>query len=173
MDNKILIAYFMQKNHDLDSASKKVAEKVGNALAAKNYAYETFAITPTEEYPADEENFEMATKAEKAARHRPELTSKFSDMKDVKYIVLVAPNWWNDLPMAVYSFFDGYDFAHKKIVPVILHGGDGADAIAASMRKYLHEDWVLPAVAIANTEADTADVDKIIAELFQPSTHEY
>lgn len=33
------------------------------------------------------------------------------------------PNWWADLPMAVYSFFDEYDFSGKTIIPFNVHNG--------------------------------------------------
>ncbi|MCM1222067.1 MAG: flavodoxin [Lachnospiraceae bacterium] len=33
------------------------------------------------------------------------------------------PNWWYDMPMAMYSFFDEYDFIGKTIIPFNSHNG--------------------------------------------------
>ncbi len=173
MKNTILIAYFLQKGKTEETQCQKVVGQLGEALKAKGEEFSVFAITPTEEYPAERENFEIVTRLEKDNRKRPELTSKYSGMKDVTHLLLVAPNWWNDLPMAVYSFLDQYDFAGKKIVPVIVHGGDGADAITNSLRDFLHKNWILTTVAIANTESDSAEITKAIDELFQPSVSKY
>ncbi len=173
MKNTILIAYFLQKGKTEETQCQKVVAQIGEALKAKGLEYSEFAITPTEEYPAERENFEMVTKLEKENRRRPELTSKYSGMKDVTHLVLVAPNWWNDLPMAVYSFLDEYDFAEKKIVPVIVHGGDGAEEITKSLRNFLHKNWILPTVAIADTANDGTEITKAIDELFQPSVSKY
>lgn len=177
MKDKILIAYFVQKGKEQDSQSVKVAEALGEELKAKGYEYSTYAITPTEIYPEDRENFEMVTKAEKDARHRPELENKYSGMKYVERMLLVAPNWWNDLPMAVYSFLDEYDFAEKRIVPVIVHGGDGGEKATEHLRDFLHKVWVLPTVSISDqevgSEAAKAAVSKAIEELFQPSVSKY
>ncbi len=173
MKNTILIAYFLQKGKTEETQSQKVVAQLGEALKAKGEEYSTFAITPTETYPEERENFEIVTKLEKENRKRPELTSKYSGMKDVTHLLLVAPNWWNDLPMAVYSFLDEYDFADKKIVPVILHGGDGADKITEALRGFLHKNWILPTVAISNAADDQAEIAKAIEELFQPSVSRY
>ena len=31
--------------------------------------------------------------------------------------------WWGDMPMALYSFFDEYDFSGKIIIPFCTSGG--------------------------------------------------
>lgn len=177
MKDKILIACFVQKGKEETSACVKVADAIGGALKAKGYEYSTFAITPTEDYPEDRENFELATKTEKDQRHRPELVGKYSGMKYVEKLVIVAPNWWNDLPMAVYSFLDTYDFAEKKIVPVIVHGGDGGEKTTEHLRDFLHKVWVLPTVSIKDDAVGSLDakaqIVKVVDELFQPSVSKY
>lgn len=177
MKDKILIAYFVQKGKENGSSCVKVADAIGAELKSKGYEYSTFAITPTEDYPEDRENFELATKTEKDQRHRPELVGKYSGMKYVEKMILVSPNWWNDLPMAVYSFLDDYDFAEKKIVPVIVHGGDSGEEATRHLRDFLHKVWVLPTVSIHSdslgTDEAKAQVAKAVEELFQPSVSKY
>lgn len=176
MKDKILIAYFVQKGKEADSACAKVADALGKALKAKGDDYSTYAITPTENYPEERENFEMATKIEKEQRHRPELTDKYSGMKYVEKLILVTPNWWNDMPMAVYSFLDAYDFAEKKIVPVVVHGGDGGAKVTENLRDFLHKVWVLPTVEVSDASDDATLASacaKAIEEMDQPSVSKY
>ena len=33
------------------------------------------------------------------------------------------PNWWYDMPMALYSFFDEYDLSGKTVIPFNVHNG--------------------------------------------------
>ena len=40
-------------------------------------------------------------------------------------LILIYPNWWGDLPMALYSFFDTYDFSGKTVYVSVTHGGSG------------------------------------------------
>lgn len=139
-------------------------------MTAKGHEPKMFAITPTEEYPADAKLMAAATKAEAETHARPEIIGKVSDgyYKDLRDIVLIAPNWWNSVPMAVFSFLGMYDSRNKRMVPVILHGGDGAEAIVTELRKFLPETDVMTAVEINDNDlsADlTPAVDKVMAEL--------
>lgn len=170
MKDKILVAYFAQKGHENDSTCSIIANRLGELLKAKGEEYDIFAIVPTEEYPADEPNFTMAVKAEQEQRHRPELVGKYSGMKYVSRILLVAPNWFGDMPMAVYSFFDDYDFAEKRIVPVIACAGDKGNYATQTIDRFLHKDWVLPSVYVPDNEARTADLSRAIDELFRQSS---
>ncbi len=171
-DTEVLIAYFSQKGHENNSTCSIIARRLGDLLKAKGVDYDTFAIVPTETYPAEAPNFEMAARAEKEERHRPELVSKYSGMKYVKYILLVAPNWFDDMPMAVYSFFDKHDFADKRIVPVIACANKDKVEATQDLRNFLHKDWVMPTLNVLDNEAETADLSRAVEELFRPSTKE-
>ena len=61
--------------------------------------------------------------AEQEEDARPELTSHIDDLDQYDVIFVGYPNWWADLPMAVYSFFDEYDFSGKTIIPFNVHNG--------------------------------------------------
>ena len=75
----------------------------------------------------------MASK-EQTDGARPELSSELENIDDYDTVILGYPNWWGDMPMAVYSFLDKYDFSGKIIMPHCTNGGSGlsntADAIA-------------------------------------------
>lgn len=168
MKSKYLIAYFQPKGETSKSAT--VAKAIEEHMAATGKKPEMFAITPVEEYPMDKSLFMQATKAEAEARSRPAITGKISDSlyHDIKEIVLVTPNWWNSVPMAVLTFFDQHDSNFKRLVPVVLHGGDGADEILEELRDFLPKTDVLPAVAVTDSDM-TADLkpvaDKVMAQL--------
>ena len=40
-------------------------------------------------------------------------------------IFLGYPNWWGDMPQALYTFLEEYDFSGKTIIPFTTHGGSG------------------------------------------------
>lgn len=170
--DKILVAYFIQKGKET-SGSKKVAEQVAATLKDKNYESTLFAITPTEIYPEDKDAFATVTKIEKENNSRPPLVDKVGKMQDYKYVVLVAPNWYDDLPMAVYTFFDQYDFTGKRVVPVINHEGTGHDKVREFVRRFLPNTWVTEGVGIANATDDAEAVTEAIRQLFMPSTSKY
>ena len=56
------------------------------------------------------------------------------DEKQYDKVYLVFPNWWADLPMAVYSFFEEYDFSGKTIYVTITHEGSGFSRTLQTIR---------------------------------------
>lgn len=145
---KILIAYFALKGKETTGRDAEIADGITAKLASAGLKAAKFAITPVETYPDDAKEFEVITRREFEARVRPAITDKYSGMKNVKDIILVAPNWYNSVPQAVFTFFDQYDFSGKRVVPVIHHKGDGGDNITSELRKFLKNVDVFPAVDI-------------------------
>ena len=170
--DKILVAYFIQKGKET-SGSRKIAEQVVAALKGKGKDATEFAITPVETYPEDKATFETVTRVEKESRTRPAIVDKVGRMHDYKYVVLVAPNWYDDVPMAVYTFLDEYDFGGKRVVPVINHDGTGHDKVRESIRHFLPHTWVTDGVGISGASEDAAAVAKAIDQLFMPSESKY
>ena len=141
-EGKVLVAYFTRiGNTDsgfpkgVDAATSASLQKTddgikGNAqLIAEWIADETdgdlFAIESKDLYPADYDDTVDKASKDQSAKTRPALTSKVDDMDQYGKVVLVFPNWWADLPMPVYSFFDEYDLAGKEIVAYVTHEGSG------------------------------------------------
>ncbi len=170
--DKILVAYFIQKGKET-SGSKKVADEIVAALKEKGHDSTQFAITPVEIYPEDKATFETVTRLEKDNRHRPAIVDKVGKMQDYKYVVVVAPNWYDDVPMAVYKFFDEYDFGGKRVIPVINHDGTGHDKVRESIRHFLPHTWVTDGVGISSASDDVAAVEEAIKQIFMPSESKY
>lgn len=170
-----LIANFALKGKEATALTTEISAKIGKKLTEKGIEFDTFTIVPVETYPEDPRTLEMATKSEKELHARPELVGKYSGMKEVKNIVLIVPNWWNSLPMGVFTFFDQYDFSGKKIVPVVVHSGDGEGKITEEIRDFVKNVWVLPAVEIKVSEVETCDdkIEKVISELFEVSKSKF
>ena len=76
-------------------------------------------------YPADGGELIDYAAEEQEENARPELTSHIEDLAQYNTIFVGYPNWWGDMPMALYSFFDEYDFSGKTIIPFNVHNGSG------------------------------------------------
>ena len=64
------------------------------------------------------------TKVETTSHMKPELKSRVDNFSDYDVIFVGYPLWWYDMPMAIYSFLNGYDFSGKTIVLFTTHGGN-------------------------------------------------
>lgn len=130
----ILIAYFTAAENSgvdaVDSASYTTldGEAVGRvqALAERiqqNVGGDLFSIRTSVVYPADGGELIDYAAQEQEENARPELTTHIENLDGYDTIFIGYPNWWADLPMAVYSFFDEYDFSGKTIIPFNVHNG--------------------------------------------------
>lgn len=170
---KTLVAYFVRKGKEDTANSVKLAKKAEEMLKAKGVDVNSFAITPVEIYPDDQTEFEAITKEENRIKARPEVVGKYSGMKHVERILLIAPNWWESLPTAVLTWLDDYDFTGKRVVPVISTNED-AKKVRLEVRDYLPHTWVLDGVDVKTDDSDEdAQLAKAIDQLFQPSTSKY
>lgn len=135
----ILIAYFtMPENVDtsgVDSvAGASVVVRDGQALGNTEFMAgviqnavggELFQIETVQQYPLEHEPLVDLAAEEQDAGARPELSSHIEDPSQYDVIFLGYPNWWGDMPQALYTFLEEYDFSGKTIIPFCPHGGSG------------------------------------------------
>lgn len=132
--SNILIAYFTAaENSGVDaiaSASYTTinGQAVGRVRAVadmiqENVGGDLFSIHTSVVYPTDGGELIDYAAEEQDENARPELTSHIDNLDQYDTIFIGYPNWWADLPMAVYSFFNEYDFSGKTIIPFNVHNG--------------------------------------------------
>ena len=124
MNEKILVVYFTWSG-----TSKKVAEWIREELGT-----DTFEIKTLKKYSDKYALCVGQAGLEKMQKARPELVSYLDSISDYEKIVVVFPNWWGTLPMAVAGFLERYDFTRKKIYPVCMHGGGGVAKTVTDMK---------------------------------------
>ncbi len=78
-----------------------------------------------QQYPLEHEPLVDLAAEEQDAGARPELSSHMEDPSQYDVIFLGYPNWWGDMPQALYTFLEEYDFSGKTIIPFTTHGGSG------------------------------------------------
>ena len=78
-----------------------------------------------QQYPLEHEPLVDLAAEEQDAGARPELSSPIEDPGQYDVIFLGYPNWWGDMPQALYTFLEEYDFSGKTIIPFTTHGGSG------------------------------------------------
>lgn len=84
-----------------------------------------FEIQTVQEYPTEYRDVTNQASQEKESGFRPELATHIDNIDQYDTIFVGYPNWWGDMPMALYSFFDEYDLSGKTIIPFNSHGGSG------------------------------------------------
>lgn len=137
-----------QTDDGLKGNAQLIAEWVADETGA-----DLFAIQSEEVYPADyNETVDKASK-DQSAGIRPALTTKVEDMSAYSTVIIVYPNWWADLPMPVYSFFDEYDLSGKNIVAYCTHEGSRYSDTINTIKELEPEANVKEGLAISGGDA--------------------
>lgn len=177
--DKILIAYFTAaENSGVDAvASASVTDIDGSAVGLTRAVAdmiqdetggELFSIRTSEVYPANRDELIDYAAQEQEEDARPELTSHIDDLDQYDVIFVGYPNWWADLPMAVYSFFDEYDFSGKTIIPFNVHNGSQFSGTIETIQELEPDANVIEnGFTVSEQEAADAagDVDSWLADL--------
>ena len=109
--NRILVAYFSFTN-----TTKAIAESMADVLGA-----DLFAITPSEAYTSDNNNYyDSSTRAYKEqygpASVRPGIEATLGSTA-YETVLLGFPIWYGKVPRVILSFLDAYDFSGKTVIP--------------------------------------------------------
>lgn len=147
-ESTMLVAYFSYaENADLPdgvdasaTASIQIWNDVltGNTgvvanMIAESTGAELFSIQTVEKYPASYDETIDPGQQERNADARPELTALPENLDAYDVIFLGFPNWWGDMPMAMYSFLDQVDLSGKTIVPFVTSGGSGFSSTVSAI----------------------------------------
>lgn len=97
----------------------------GEAEEAETVGADLFRIETVQQYPLEHEALVDQAAQEQDADARPELATHIENLEQYDTIFLGYPNWWGDMPQALYTFLEEYDFSGKTIIPFCPHGGSG------------------------------------------------
>ena len=152
--NNILVAYFSRadENYKVGTIEKGntqiIAEYIASEVGADSFHIET--VTP---YPADYDDCCDVAKKELADKARPEIQGRIENMEQYDIVFLGYPIWWGDMPMAVYTFMDSYDFSDKVVIPFNTHEGSGEAGTYDAIKSYLPKAQVTDGMAIQGKTA--------------------
>lgn len=180
--SNILVAYFTYgENADLgdnvDASSSASIQMLdgqmsGNtgvvaSVIADLTGADIFSIRTVESYPDNYNDTIDQGQEEQQEDVRPELSGQIENLDSYDTIFLGYPNWWGDMPMAIYSFLDEYDLSGKTIVPFVTSGGSGFSGSVEEIEDAEPDAEVLEGLSLSDSEATDAqrDVEEWLGEL--------
>ena len=133
---KVLVVYFSRTGEQYSVGN--ITE--GNtAIIAKMIAEQTKADLfevklKNDTYPAAYKALTEVALSEKKANARPEIEGDVANFADYDVVFVGTPNWWADLPMAVYTFMEAHDWSGKTVAPFVTHEGSGLSSIPSKIK---------------------------------------
>ena len=128
-----------------EKAAQIIAEAVGGAL---------FKIQQKVPYSEDYQACIRQAKADQQANARPELETLPDSLEGYDEIYLGYPNYWGDLPMAVYTFLEAFDWRGKTIHPFCTHEGSGLSGTEQKIARAAKGAKVAPGLAILGSRVE-------------------
>lgn len=124
-DKKVLVVFFSHtgENYAVGNITKGnthiVAEMIAEATGGR-----LFEIVPEKAYPETYQECVEVAKQEKERNARPAVKGDIA-VEDYDVVFIGYPNWWGDMPMAVYTFLEKHDWSGKTLLPFCTHEGSG------------------------------------------------
>ena len=166
---KLVVFYSRADENYFGGSCRYIAEgnteKVARMIAASAGA-DLFKIEQKVPYAADYNTCIEQAKKDLRAKARPELVSMPESLDNYDEIYLGYPNYWGDMPMAVYTFLESHDFAGKTIVPFCTHAGSGLSSTVSSIQTACPDATVLDGFSIQGSTAqnDQSNANEAVIE---------
>ena len=172
--SKILIAYFTAaENSGVDAVSSASYTTINRTAVGRlravadmiqeNTDGDLFSIQTAVVYPTDGGKLIDYAAEEQDENARPELTSHIENLEQYDTIFVGFPTWWYDMPQALYSFFDEYDFSGKTIIPFNVHNGSRFSGTISTIKE-LEPDATVIEDGFTVSERDVAEASEDVAE---------
>lgn len=155
-DKKVLAAFFSRTGENYAVGH---IEKGNTHIVAEMIAEETggtlFQIEPVMPYPNDYDECVDIAKKELETNARPAVKGDIA-VEDYDIIFIGYPNWWGDMPMAVYTFIEKHDWNGKTVVPFCTHEGSGLSDTERKLKNASKGTSVQKGLAVRGATAQNA-----------------
>ena len=140
-DKKVLVAFFSRTGENYN---------VGNISKGK-----LFQIEPVKPYPDEYRACVDIAKTEKENKARPAVKEDIA-AEDYDVIFLGYPNWWGDMPMAVYTFIEKHDWNGKTVIPFCTHEGSELSGTERLLEQACKGATIAKGLAVQGTTAQNS-----------------
>ncbi|BBB92556.1 MAG TPA: flavodoxin [Methylomusa anaerophila] len=147
--DSMLIAYFSKTGNTREIANQ-IHANVGSDL---------FEIKTVDPYPVDYNATTEQAKREQESNYRPKLTATVPNMAAYDVVFLGYPNWWGTMPMALFTFLEGYNFSGKTIIPFCTHEGSRLGRSVSDLRQLCPQANILDGLAVRGSSVRNAQND--------------
>ena len=156
---KLIVFYSRADENYFSGAHRYIpvgnTEKAANMIAEVTGA-ELFKIEQQAPYAADYDTCIAQAKKDLKAKARPELVSIPDSLDGYDEIYLGYPNYWGDMPMAVYTFLENFNWSGKIIHPFCTHEGSGLSGTERKIQTVCTGATVTNGLAFHGSSVDRA-----------------
>lgn len=113
--SKSLVVYFSWSGNT-ENVAKSIQSQTDSDI---------FEIVPATPYSDDYDTVVDLAQEEQRNNARPAISGNIENIEQYDVVYVGFPNWWGDMPMILYTFFDTYDLSGKTVALFCTSGGSG------------------------------------------------
>ena len=113
-----------------------------------------FEIVPATSYSDD---YDTVAQEEQKENARPAISGSIENIDQYDVVYVGFPNWWGDMPMILYTFFDTYDLSGKTIAPFCTSGGSGLSGTVNEIKSLEPDASVTEGLHIGSSSSSEPD----------------
>ena len=150
--SKSLVIYFSWSGNT-ENVAKSIQSQTDSDI---------FEIVPATPYSDDYDTVVDLAQEEQRSKARPAISGTIKNIADYDVIYVGFPNWWGDMPMILYTFFDTYDLSSKTIALFCTSGGSGLSGTVNEVKSLEPNATVTEGLHIGS--GSSSNPDKAVSE---------
>lgn len=165
---KVLIVYFSRKGENYYDGKICNIEKGNTEIVAefiqKATGGDLFKVEPKTAYPENYYDCTEEAKRDLDSRERVPVKAFLNSVDGYDAIFVGYPNWWDTMPMAMFTFLEHYDLSGKTVIPFCTNEGSGMGVSERDLKRICVGATVKNGLPIRGTDAAKSE-DKVTAWL--------
>ena len=150
--SKSLVIYFSWSGNT-ENVAKSIQSQTDSDI---------FEIVPATPYSDDYDTVVDLAQEEQRSKARPAISGTIKNIADYDVSYVGFPNWWGDMPMILYTFFDTYDLSSKTIALFCTSGGSGLSGTVNEVKSLEPNATVTEGLHIGS--GSSSNPDKAVSE---------
>ncbi len=145
--SKSLVVYFSWSGN---------TENVAHSIQSQTDS-DIFEIVPATPYSDDYDTVVDLAREEQQNNVRPAISDSVENIEQYDVIYVGFPNWWGDMPMILYTFFDTYDLSSKTVALFCTSGGSGLSNTVNEVKDLEPDATVTEGLHIGSSSSSNPD----------------
>lgn len=159
---KIITIYFSKKGQTIGSGMKIAYQEKGNTKIAAEFIQQAvggdlFEIEADRNYSEDHMILIDEAKQELNAGTRVPVKQYLDALEQYDTIFLGFPNWWNTMPMVLFTFLEHYNWTGKRIIPFCTNEGSGLGDSVRDIKKICKDADVDQGVSFTGSRVSASE----------------
>lgn len=146
-DSKSLVVYFSWSGNT-ENVAKSIQSQTDSDI---------FEIIPATSYSDDYDTVLDLAQEEQRNDTRPAISGSIENIEQYDVVYVGFPNWWGDMPMILYTFFDTYDLSDKAVALFCTSGGSGLSNTENEVKELEPNATVADGLHIRDDAADNPE----------------